>query len=338
MNHLELGKTSDRKKDHIDLAFVSRVAGGDLDPRFYYEPVLSAHPRSGSVIPRLFLGKTFRFPLWVSSMTGGTREAGTINRNLAKAAKEFGFGMGLGSCRIILDDDTYLPDFRLREVIGEEQAFYANLGIAQVEHLLKENQSGKIRELVKKLEADGLIIHINPLQEWLQPEGDRINKVPLTTIRECLDLFDGNVIVKEVGQGMGPASLRALMELPLAAIELAANGGTNFALLELLRADENRKEWFKGIPHLGHSAEEMLEWINTLQENEYLQVRQIILSGGVSDYLDGYYLLEKSSLNAVYGQASSLLRHARDSYETLQLYLEEQIRGFELAQAYLRLR
>ncbi|MDX5320202.1 MAG: isopentenyl-diphosphate delta-isomerase, partial [Bacteroidota bacterium] len=108
MENLDIGKTSDRKKDHIELAFASRLAADACDPRFYYEPMLAPHPKKQAIVPTLFLGKMFRFPLWVSSMTGGTKEAGTINRNLAQAAKAFGFGMGLGSCRIILEDDTYL--------------------------------------------------------------------------------------------------------------------------------------------------------------------------------------------------------------------------------------
>lgn len=338
MESLDLGKTSERKKDHIDLAFASRVSGPELDPRFYYEPLLSAHPKNGSVIPRIFLGKTFRFPLWVSSMTGGTKEAGIINRNLARAANEFGFGMGLGSCRIILDDDTHLKDFQLRKEIGDDQAFYANLGIAQIEALLQSGQAHKIRELVDKLDADGLIIHINPLQEWLQPEGDLIREIPIVTVKRVLDLFKGRIIVKEVGQGMGPASLKALLDLPLAGIELAANGGTNFALLELLRADPEKQEVYKGIPHLGHSGEEMVNWINSLTEKDTFPCKDLILSGGVNDFLDGYYLMEKSRMNAVYGQASALLKRARGGYEELHEYLIEQIRGYELAQAYLTLR
>ncbi len=337
MESLDLGKTSDRKKDHIDLAFASRVGGHELDKRFYYEPLMSAHPKEGSVIPTVFAGKTFRFPLWVSSMTGGTKEAGTINRNLAKAANEFGFGMGLGSCRIILEDDTYLKDFQLRNLIGDEQAFYANLGIAQVEYLLSSGKSHLMQELVDKLDADGLIIHINPLQEWLQPEGDIIHTMPLLTIKKAMDVYKGKVIVKEVGQGMGPASLKALMDLPLAAIELAANGGTNFALLELLRADKEQQELHHGIPHIGHSASEMLDWTNALSTHQPL-CKNLIVSGGISDYLDGYYHVEKSKMNAVYGQASALLKRAREDYETLQSYIKEQIRGYELAQAYLSIR
>ena len=167
-------------------------------------------------------------------MTGGTKLAGTINRNLAMACNEFGMGMGLGSCRIIMEDDTYFEDFNMRAIIGDDLPLWANLGIAQIEELVGKKQEDKAAELVEKLRADGLIIHVNPMQEWFQPEGDILTCPPLDTIKRFLDSFSVPVIVKEVGQGMGPESLRELLQLPLQAIEFAAFGGTNFARVELL--------------------------------------------------------------------------------------------------------
>src|ERR1035437_8947441 len=97
----------DRKKDHITLAFESQTTREELDNRFFYEPMLAAHPTGG--LPQfLFLGKPFRIPLWVSSMTGRTLLASKINNNLARACNEFGFGMGLGSCRSLLENDAHL--------------------------------------------------------------------------------------------------------------------------------------------------------------------------------------------------------------------------------------
>jgi isopentenyl-diphosphate delta-isomerase len=98
-------QTSDRKKDHIDLAFKSALS--NQDSRFYYEPLFSGHP-SEELTPVPFVGKTMQAPIWISSMTGGTKEASIINKNLAKACGQFGLGMGLGSCRIIIDDNEYL--------------------------------------------------------------------------------------------------------------------------------------------------------------------------------------------------------------------------------------
>ena len=329
-----------RKKDHIELAFRSQVERLALDNRFYYEPVLAAHPKPGSLTPVYFLGKTLKTPIWVSSMTGGTALARTINRNLARVCAEFGMGMGLGSCRQLLYSDEYLTDFDVRDIIGDEFPLYANLGIAQVENLLRNRQTQVIRDLLNRLQADGLIVHINPLQEAMQPEGDFFERSPLDTLTELLQVADYPVIAKEVGQGMGPNSLRALLHLPLAAIEFAAAGGTNFAKLELLRSSPEKQEIFQKFAHVGHSAEEMVEFINRIhaEPDSACRVNNLILSGGVGDFMDGYYLICRSGIPAVYGQASGFLRHAQGEYDDLHAYVSAQVRGLELANAFLKVR
>jgi len=332
---------STRKRDHIELAFNSQVGAGTLDQRFYYEPILSAHPDQQTLKSYLFLGKTLRAPIWVSSMTGGTEWAHTINHNLAKACREFGMGMGLGSCRSLLHSNDNLADFDVRSEIGEELPLYANLGIAQIEQLVEKGQLFKVEELIDKLQADGLIIHVNPMQEWLQPEGDRFEKPPLETITTFLEKINGmSVIVKEVGQGMGYESLKALFQLPLEAVDFAANGGTNFAKLELLRSDSIKQTIYSELANVGHSATEMVHLTNAVIEDlgNDLRCKQVIISGGVKNFLDGYYLINKLQLNCVYGQASGFLRHARGSYEELRQYVDAQIQGLQLATAFLRVR
>jgi isopentenyl-diphosphate delta-isomerase len=325
----------ERKKDHIDLALDSQTSPERLDRRFNYEPLLSTHP-SGETEPFDFLGKKQKVPIWVSSMTGGTRMAGIINRNLARACNEFGMGMGLGSCRIIMDDETYFGDFNMRPIIGDDYPFFANLGIAQVEEFLAAGHTDRITRLLDRLRADGLVVHVNPIQEWCQPEGDRINRPPLETLGEFLELAEYPVIVKEVGQGMGPLSLKALLKLPLAAIEFAAFGGTNFARVELQRSDPKSLEFYRPVSLVGHDAEEMTEMVNRLVETEKnIRCRQLIISGGIRDFLQGYYLISRSKLPAVYGQASGFLQHARENYETLREYVSSQVRGLQLAKAYL---
>ena len=330
---------SARKKDHIEMAFDSQVTARELDQRFSYEPLLSGHPLPGSIPPLPFLGKTLRSPVWVSSMTGGTELARTINRNLARACAEFGMGIGLGSCRQLLYSDEFLPDFDVRELLGPDLPLYANLGIAQVEQLLDKGEYAVLPELLQRLRADGLIVHINPLQEAMQPEGDRFGRPPLDTLRALLAQATFPVIAKEVGQGFGPASLLELLQLPLAAIEFAAAGGTNFAKLELLRSDPDTQRIFAKMATVGHTAAEMLEHCNHLSFSlgNRLQVKHLILSGGVADFLDGYYLVRKSELPAVYGQASGFLKYARGDYETLRAYVAAQVRGLELAYAFLRI-
>ncbi|MBY5959706.1 isopentenyl-diphosphate delta-isomerase [Membranicola marinus] len=330
----------DRKKDHIDLAFDSQIDHRRLDNRFFYEPLFSSHPSDRPAFEFTLAGKDLKSPFWVSSMTGGTEKAGMINRNLAKACAKYQMGMGLGSCRILLDTPESLPDFDLRPILGDKVPFFANIGIAQLEDALNKNHMDRWLELIHRLTADGLIVHINPLQEWMQPEGDRITAPPVETISRLLDEFPLPVIVKEVGQGMGKASLDALLRLPLEAIDFAANGGTNFTLVELLRSDAAKKDVFEGLTRIGHSAEEMVGLSNDLlkQNKDKYLTKNLIISGGVKGFLDGYYLHEKSLFPALIGQASALLKRALVSFEDLDEYLDNQHRGWALCQNYLALK
>ncbi|MEX0988015.1 MAG: hypothetical protein WD052_11110 [Bacteroidales bacterium] len=323
-----------RKKDHIDLAFSSQTGIAKMDDRFHYEPLLSAHPTDG-LKPFKFLERDFDVPLWVSSMTGGTKMAGTINRNLARACKEFGMGMGLGSCRIILDDNSYFEDFNMRPFIGPDRPLWANLGIAQVEELVVEKKVSLAERLIERLDADGLIIHVNPMQEWFQSEGDILEYPPIDTISKLLDRFKFPVIVKEVGQGMGPASLKALLQLPVSAIELAAFGGTNFARLELLRNENSNTSLLEPLSYIGEDALSMVQSINAIIAVEKPACNALVISGGIKNFLDGYYLLQKSELPAIYGMASTFLEHAREDYDHLHKFVEGQVKGLEMAYAYL---
>ena len=327
-----------RKKDHIVLAFQSQVQG--IDPRFYYEPLLAAHPDENTLKPFPFLGKTQRVPMWVSSMTGGTAMAGIINQNLARACGEFGIGMGLGSCRGLLYSDEHLPDFAVRHLLGDDVPLYANLGIAQLEQLIDNQEIDLIKKLVAKLNADGLIIHINPMQEWLQPEGDRFRCSPLVTIETLIEQLDMPLIVKEVGQGFGRESLRALLQMPIKALDFAAAGGTNFAKLELLRSDDMKQEIYTELAHVGHTADDMVTMCNELiaELGDKVRCEEVIISGGVKSFLDGYYLTQKLNMKSVYGQASSFLKYAQGDYETLQQYIKAQIEGLALANAFLKIR
>ncbi len=324
----------DRKKDHIELALEAQTS--KADNRFYYEPALGHHNLDDINLSVNFLGKKLSAPLWISSMTGGTERAKLLNQRFAKACAKYGLAMGLGSCRPLLEDTKYLEDFNIRSILGDHTPFYANLGIAQVEQLLINNQVERIIELVELLKADGLIVHINPLQEWLQPEGDRFLASPIETLRQLCKQVNFKLIVKEVGQGIGPKSLEALMELPLAAIEFGAFGGTNFSQIEWQRQDEKRNEEFIAV---GHDALEMVNFLNEIKQRKpLLKCQEFIISGGVKTFLDGHYLTEKLVYAAIYGQASAFLRYALQSEEALFSYIESQIQGLKMAQTFLTIK
>lgn len=327
-----------RKRDHIEMATNAQMEKGKVDQRFYYEPMLSAHPESHDTsLQTQFLGKTLQAPFWISSMTGGVGEARIINQNLARLAREFSLGMGLGSCRVLLEDDRYFEDFNLRPILGHDLPFFANLGIAQVEKLVINNNVSQISDLVGRLQADGLIVHINPLQEWYQPEGDRLKFSPLEILTRFLTSFKKPVMVKEVGQGMGPLSLKALLELPVAGIELAGFGGTNFSKLEILR---NKTESRQGaaLSKVGHTPMEMSVMINALiNGNPSFASKEIIISGGITDALDGYYLQETLKCHSVIGFAKRFLDSAED-YDQLKIWTLNQIQTLKMARAFLKVR
>jgi isopentenyl-diphosphate delta-isomerase len=302
-----------RKGDHIELAKSARTNSFDVDTRFNYEPLFFTHPVEDDLWKTSFLGFEFNFPLWISSMTGGTDHAKTINQNLARLCGEFKLGMGLGSCRSLLTDLSRLNEFAIKKFMGN-QPLFANIGIAQVEELMALKRVHLIHEMVKMVEADGLIVHINPLQEWFQPEGDRFKVSPLQTLKVLLENCSYKVMVKEVGQGMGPRSLKALLELPIAGIELGAFGGTNFTLLEKMRGDENLCR--DGFINLGHTAEEMVSLLNALPSRN----KEFIISGGIKSMLDGYHLKSKLKVNSLIGMASAYLSPALKDYETLKKF------------------
>ncbi|HOO83031.1 MAG TPA: isopentenyl-diphosphate delta-isomerase [Prolixibacteraceae bacterium] len=327
-----------RKTDHIQLAALSVPATVGADDRFYYEPMLSAHPEKKTAFS--FLGQKMDFPLWISSMTGGSAEANRINHILAEACADFGLGMGLGSCRTLLDSDRYLDDFDLRSIIGNELPLYANLGIAQIEKLIDNKQTDKVHFLVDKLKADGLFIHVNPTQEWLQPEGDMLSRPAFETIAAFAELLGGKykLIVKEVGQGIGPESLKMLMQLPIDGIEFAAFGGTNFANIEIMRNAGGHAQYMYPLSMFGHSVNEMIDFANNLHKDAANKNLQLIVSGGIKNFLDGYYGVAKSLFPAVYGMAGVILQHAMVSKADLYDFLKAETEGYRYASSFLKIR
>lgn len=310
----------------------SQTASSTRDVRFFYEPLLAAHPSTAQETQ--FAEFKFSMPLWISSMTGGAKHAQGLNTLLAKACHEFELGMGLGSCRPLLEDRQSRADFDMRKHMPNRPLF-ANLGIAQIEKMIASKELGRVHAMVEELKATGLIIHINPLQEWYQPGGDLLKVSPLETVTKFVESAPYPVIVKEVGHGMGPASLKALMQLPLWAIEFAAFGGTNFSLLEARR---NNEALPAGLINVGHSAQEMVGFVNELKKSgEKFRCERFIISGGVQDSLQGFALTQ-SLPGSLFGMANGVLKHAQNGEEALRSYLKNEMNQFSMAQAYLRLR
>ena len=325
-----------RKRDHIELTFKSQTANAN-NYGLVYEPMLAGMTEKSDLSVSL-AGKTLEAPLWISSMTGGTGLAKDINANLAKAAGKAGIGMGLGSCRSLLDSNERLEDFAVRKHIGDGVLF-ANLGIAQVEALVAQGQTQKIAQMVEKVEADGLIVHVNPLQEYMQPEGDRYKEAPLVTFKRLLEKFDKPLIIKEVGQGMGPASLSELCKLPLAAIEFAAFGGTNFTKLEQTRhksAKSGTKSELSAFANIGHGAAEMVDWVNQIFDREETLCETFIISGGIENMVAAHAHRSRLKAPSIVGMAQAYLKRALESSEAVEAFVQEQVEALELASLFLR--
>lgn len=327
--------SEERKKDHIELAFESVGSHQACLKYTTYEPLLSAH-LNADAIKKEFLGFEFGMPLWISSMTGGTEKAAHINKNLAKACGEFKIGMGLGSCRPLLESDDRFEDFNLRQYMGDAPLF-TNYGIAQLEELASAKKLSKLEDIQNRLEADGMVIHVNPLQEWAQPEGDRFKFPAIETIKIICDTVDFPIIVKEVGQGMGPKSLKQLISLPIAALELAAYGGTNFTMLEQTRrngSNSGKSSPSGYIGAVGHSAYEMIDFLNAFPGLKPC----VIISGGINNPVSAHDLIVGYQGKAIAGMASEVLKHALGNYDELKEFLLELRECFVVAEAFLQAR
>ncbi len=179
-------------------------------------------------------GRTLNAPVLISSMTGGTPEAQAINRTLASVAQEHRLAMGLGSGRALLEHPELLATFDVRG-IAPDALLFANLGAVQLNRGYAASQCAKIVEL---LQADALILHLNPLQEAVQSEGDTVFGGLLFQIEAVCKAIDVPVVVKEVGWGLSADVTKALFDAGVSAVDVAGAGGTSWSEVERHRLSE----------------------------------------------------------------------------------------------------
>lgn len=333
----------DRKSHHLNLAEMAQSPDSSVNQYFDYEPFLMGFPKAPiDLTPLQLFGKTLHAPLWISSMTGGTGEAGPINRNLAQVAGEFGLGLGLGSCRPLLESDEFFEDFNLRPLMGDRGVLFANFGVAQLEEEWHKDRCQRVFSLCERLRVDGFFIHVNPLQEWYQPEGDRWSRSPLELIKDIQSQKPTSLAlgVKEVGQGFGPASMKALIDLNLEVIEFGAFGGTNFSVLEEMRAKKVSKnsklDKSSELCFVGHTASEMVNNVNQILKDRGSNHTTFIVSGGIRSFLQGYYLIENLGAPACYGMAKPFLEAANTGLEDLRDFVKRELEGLTMASSFLK--
>jgi len=225
-----------RKSDHIrinleeDVNFHQLTTG--LENYHFLHQALPELDLAGVDTSVLFLGKKLKAPLLISSMTGGTEQAQVINRTLAEAAEMYGLAMGVGSQRAALEDPSLADTFWVRP-IAPTAVLLANLGAVQLNYGYTLDHC---RRAVDMIEADGLILHFNALQEAVQPEGNTNFSGLLPKIEQICRALPAPVIAKEVGWGFSEDTARRLIDAGIAAIDVAGSGGTSWSQVEMYRA------------------------------------------------------------------------------------------------------
>jgi len=228
--------TERRKADHIrinleeDVQF-PRLTTGLERYRFIHQALPELNLNEVDLSTTL-LGKRLRAPLLISSMTGGTEAARNINYNLAQAAQAAGIAMGLGSQRAAIEHPELAPTYQVRH-LAPDILLLANLGAVQLNYGYGPDHC---RRAVEMVGADALILHLNALQEAVQPEGDGNWKGLLRRIETVCRALPVPVIAKEVGWGLSEQAARQLAEAGVAALDVAGAGGTSWSEVEARRA------------------------------------------------------------------------------------------------------
>jgi len=271
-----------RKSDHIKINLEQDVRSAlttGLENYFFTHEALPEMDLE-RIDPSLSLFEVkLAAPILISSMTGGTEEAGEINQRLAEAAQEVGIAMGVGSQRAALEHPEQIPTFAITRKAAPGILLFANLGAVQLNYGYGIDEC---RRAVDMIQADALILHLNPLQEAVQDAGDTNFEGLATKIEEVCKKLEVPVIAKEVGWGISERSAKLLAECGISAIDVAGAGGTSWSQVEMHRApDEFTRKlaatfvgW--GIP----TAESILNVKRVLPD------MTVFASGGLKDGLD----------------------------------------------------
>jgi isopentenyl-diphosphate delta-isomerase len=306
-----------RKNDHLDIVLNSphsamKRTTGFEQWRFEHCAMPELHLDEIDLGCRLF-GKTLRAPLLISSMTGGASRAAMINRHLAQAAQQLGLAMGVGSQRVALESRENSGLTRELRQLAPDIALLSNLGAAQI---AGPEGVDYARRAVEMIEADALIIHLNPLQEALQSGGDRDWRGVLAAIEKTVAVLPVPVVVKEVGAGLSVNVARQLSEAGVAMLDVAGAGGTSWAAVEGERAAQ---------AHHRAVAMAFANWgIPTAQALTDLQRAMpempLIASGGIANGIDAAKALRLGA--SLVGQAAAVLGSATVSCETVAAHFQ----------------
>ena len=323
--HDMTGSHSRRKLDHLLICIeedvLAKGTGTDLNRYRLRHCALPELNLRDVDLGTEFLGKHLKAPLLVSAMTGGTARARMINRNLAQAAQAFGIAMGVGSQRAAIEDPSQTPTYQIRDV-APDILLFANVGAVQLNY---GYGLAECRQAVEMIGADALILHLNPLQEALQPHGNTDFSGLLLKIEAICRDIEVPVIAKEVGWGISASVAHELARAGIAALDVAGAGGTSWSEVEKHRSRNGLQhriaahfaDW--GIP----TAEAIHEIRTTLPDIP------LIGSGGIQSGPEAAVAL---ALGAdLIGLARPLLKAATVSAKAVHEELEVLVEGLRTA-------
>ena len=298
-----------RKSDHIKINLEQDVRSGRTSGLERYHFVHEALPELDldAVDTTLTLfGKKLAAPILISSMTGGTEQAREINRRLAEAAQECSVAMGVGSQRAALEDPKQISTYAITRKVAPDILLFANLGAVQL-----NNGYGldECRSAVDMIQADALILHLNPLQEAVQSGGDANFAGLAKKIEWICKKLEVPVIVKEVGWGISEKTASILAECGVSAIDVAGAGGTSWSQVEMHRApDEFTRQLAATFVEWGIPTADSILNVKKVAPNMI-----VFASGGLKDGLD---IAKCLALGAtIGGMAGSFLKAAAISGE-----------------------
>lgn len=314
-----------RKADHIRINLEEDVGFDRLTVGFErYRFVHQALPEldlNQVDLSTTILGRRLRAPLLISCMTGGTEQARQINRNLAAAAQQYGVAMGLGSQRAGLVHPEKADTFKMRD-IAPDILLFANLGAVQFNYGYGIDEC---RRVVDMIQADALVLHLNPLQEAVQPEGDVNFSGLANKIEAVCRQIEVPVIAKEVGWGISEQTARLLIDAGVSAIDVAGSGGTSWSQVEMFRAPTDlHKRVAAAFRDWGIPTGESIQMVRRVSTDVTL-----IASGGLRSGID---LAKSIALGAdMGGMAGPFLKAAAVSTEAVCETIEEAVRVLRVA-------
>lgn len=261
-----------------------------------------------------FLGKPLKAPLYISSMTGGTKETGEINRMLAIAAQECGWAMALGSMRAILDQPAVENTFQVRRYAPDIPVI-ANIGAVQLNYGVGEKECYRFVEVA---EADALVLHLNSMQEVFQPEGDVNFKGILHKIEKLCQRVTFPVGVKEVGWGIHGDLVKTLFDCGVQFVDVAGAGGTSWSQVEKYRTTPVLKNAAQAFANWGIPTAECV-----LEARSATPSATILASGGLKNGVDAAKVIALGADLAGFGR--SLLPFAMDAKEDVMIERLKQV-------------